>query len=414
MDLSNALEPVLCHGAPEDVGAAYGALNAESIHEHLDAFVDTCDEKGLDRAAIIEKSARGMEIIREKAPYWELEQRAVAEAAGIDPAMYGAFAIGKYRGLFFGPECTSYAAAGSWVPYDGAAFHKSRDNKLRTQCCFVRKIVDDTHKPYGWCGTSDTSDMTTMTFVNERGLAGASDQGGRLEDFKGEGLMNTFGLRYFAETCSTCADVQEALRHWHERGYYAGGAIRTHWLFADAQGHILRVVHENQRIEFQPAHDNIVVNKEREGLREFLQENRGRLDATELTAASRLESVSMESTISALSVDLKPEAPEWLTCAWFSLGRPTQAPYVPVFMASNHVPRALMDGTMYRLSIDAPAATELLRDLEADWYERVSDCQDQIRQEIDDDNCGEIPYITEALTATCVQEALELMAGQSL
>ncbi len=405
-------EPIVTTGTPAQVGAAFGKVNAFSIRRHMADFMDSCRTKGLDEAAVIDRSAGGLQIIRKLTPYWEPELDAVAEAAQVSPELYKAFSIGKYRGLFFGqPECTSYAAAGSYVPFAGTTFHKSRDNVNRLQCAFPRRIRDTKHSPYAWCGTADTSDATTMMFVNEHGLAGSADTGGKADDFHGDGLMNTFGLRYIAEKCKDCQETLAALQEWSDNRYYAGGNIKTNWMFSDAEGIILRVVQDNNSIEPQLTREGIVMNCCRKRLESDLLRQAGYLDAHALTAASRINSVSMPSTISSLSVDCRPEHSDYLTCAWFALGRPTRAPYVPIFVASHTVPRGLLDGSLYRRSLLDRMSRDERHKMEAGWRARVEDCQEQTRELVQSDQTDNIRRLTQQVTADCLKEAFDNMPG---
>lgn len=407
------LEPIPTSGSPEQIGEAFGGVNSRAICLHLAAFLETCIVNGLDEGGVTAASQAGLGIIREVAPWWEAEMDAVAEAASVSPALYKAFAIGKYRGLFFGePECTSYAATGSCVPFSvGSSFHKSRDNVSRLQCAFVRRVEDPAHNVYAWCGTSDTSDVTPMMFVNEHGLAGSGDFGSKDPNFYGEGLMNTFGLRYVAETCRDCDEALAVRRHWTEQRYYAGGANKTNYMFSDASGNILRVVQSNDAIEPQMSTGGIVMNCYRKGLESDLLRHAGYLDAWALSDASRIKSVSMPSTISSLSVDCRPEHPSLLTCAWFALGRPTRAAYVPVFVASRNVPRALLDGNVYRRSMPSRARMKEIREMEAGFKLRAEECLEEARTLISSGQAGEIPELTEQVTANCVREVLDKMPG---
>ena len=407
------LEPIPTSGTPQQIGHAFGRINSQAVSLHLAAFLEACTGNGLDEVAVIARSQAGLRIIRDLAPWWEPEMEALAEAAAVSPTLYKAFAIGKYRGLFFGePECTSYAATGSCVPFPaGTCFHKSRDNASRLQCAFVRRVEDPAHDSYAWCGTSDTSDATTMMFANEHGLAGSADTGGKDPNFHGEGLMNTFSLRYLAETCRDCNEALVALRHWTEHRYSAGGSIKTNYMFSDAGGNILRVVQSNDAIEPQMSTEGVVMNCYRKGLESDLLRHAGYLDAFALSDASRIKSVSMPSTISSLSVDCRPEHPSLLTCAWFALGRPTRAAYVPVFVASRKVPRALLDGSIYRRSLASRARMKEIRELEAGFKVRAEECLEEARELISSGQAGEIPQLTEQVTADCVREVLDKMPG---
>jgi hypothetical protein len=413
MEDERIFEPVITSGSPQEIGAAFGRVNASSVQTHLREFMELCAREKLDDMQVVEKSHPGLQIVRTVAPWWEIEMDAIADAAGVAPDLYRAFCIGKYRRLFFGSaECTSYAATGSYIPFSGTSFHKSRDNVSRLQCAFVRRIEDSTQQIYAWCGTSDTSDPTTMMFVNEQGLAGAADTGGRTDDFRGEGLMNTFGLRYVAETCRDCHEAADTLREWSDLGYYAGGNSKTNWMFSDTAGTILRAVQGNHSIEAKFTTEGIVTNCERRLLEPTLLRQSGYLDAVALSEASRIKSVSMPSTISSMSADCVANDPQHLTCAWFGLGRPTRAPYLPLFVASRTVPRAMLDGSLYRRSFPSRATTADLRKLERTWKTWVDDCLQQAHTLISAGHSNDIADLTEQVTDACVRDAFVNMMGE--
>jgi len=186
---------------------------------------------------------------------------------------------------------------------------------------------------------------------------------------------------------------------------------KTNYMFSDADGNILRVVQSNDSIEPQMTTEGIVMNCHRKRLESDLLRHAGHLDAFALSAASRIKSVSMPSTISSLSVDCRPEQPELLTCAWFALGQPTRAAYVPVFVASRNVPRALLDGSVYRRSMPSRARMGEIRELEAGFKLRVENCLEEARTLISSGQAGEIPELTERVTADCVREVLDKMPG---
>jgi hypothetical protein len=288
-------------------------------------------------------------MVQDLAPHWHEEARAVAEAAGVDAGLYNAFLAGRYRGLLFHEECTSYAAVGSATADGRPLFHKNRDNRMRRQAFYRKETVG----PPGWSGlpylaVGDTSDTGVMMMVNAAGLAGSADMGGTDPHPHYRGLMNPYGLRLIAEQATTCAEALELVREMTARGQYAGGSIATRWTFTDRHGRAVVALntHDELLIEADTT-DGVVQTCPREGLAELLQDRLGRLTPADFNAASRLPGVCAQENCSSLTVLIDPDRPDLYTCAWAALGRAQDAPYVPLYMGAAATPRAYLDGTVY-------------------------------------------------------------------
>ena len=397
-------------GSPEEIGRTWGETNAEAIREHYLEFTSEAQEKGLDDTVLLGRAGRAAEIIEAIAPHWGAELDAIAEAVDLPADLYFAYQVGKSRGLaFLESECTSYAAAGT-VTVDGRPlFHKSRDNRARWQAAYVKRqqLVGDEVQTFISLG--DVSDVGCMMMINERGLAGSADTGAKDEKPFARGLMNPWGLRYIAERAADCEQALNLLAQMVEQRFYAGGTAATNWMFADAAGNVLRVVNFNDHLEPEMIQDGFLLNCERDGLREFMAQYNGDLAATSFRRASRLASVSRDTTICSLTVDIDSKAPQY-SCAWVSLGRPEGAPYIPMSLMAERTPLALADGTLYQAALDGEAEPELLYDLEADFALRAAEAEAEARSLSDAGQADEARRTFEDMTAACVADALEAIA----
>lgn len=348
------------------IGDEWGAVNAGLIREHFRQFLAECDKKGITNDVLLRRTSRADQIVGRIAPHWREESDAIALQAGIDPELYNAYLLGKYRGVAF-QECTSYAAVGEATGDGRTLFHKNRDNVERPQAGYIKKTRVPGRSIFGFVATGDVSDTGVMMMVNERGLAGSADVGASDPDWFGMGLTNPYGLRHIAETASTCREALEIVEWMTRDRLYAGGPVHTNWLFADATGMALRVVNANESIvSRESTQSGILLNVEREGLRPLLQENSGRIDARLMMRAARLPSVSMASTLCGLTAEVDWERPDRRTCAWIALGRPSDSPFVGVSMAAEETPQEMLDGMLFCLGRARGARPEQFRRIEED------------------------------------------------
>jgi len=354
-------------GTPEHVGHLWGEINHVDTVTHVDEFLKVAFEvHGLTEAALIERSRRYDEVVGELAPHWHLESEAIARVAGVERDLYHAFLAGKYRGLLFAGDCTSFAAVGSATADGCPLFHKNRDNRMRPQA-FYRKATEVFGlDPLPYLAVGDTSDTGVMMMVNAEGLAGSADMAGSDPDPYYDGVMNPYGLRHIAETATTCEEAFEIVRMMHDRGLYAGADIATHWTFADRSGRAIVVYNSHRKVEITAdTRDGLVVACEREGLRELLQSRLGELTPGDYNAASRLPGVLATENCSSLTVQIDPDQPETFTCAWAALGNADKAAYFPLYMGAEALPRAYLDGTLFAYS-HRHASPELIAHFEAD------------------------------------------------
>ncbi|MHB8993906.1 MAG: C45 family peptidase [Armatimonadota bacterium] len=372
-------------GTPENLGRLWGNLNHADLVGHVADFLKLAhDEHGLTETTLVERSRRYDEVVGELAPHWHEESEAVARAAGIERDLYHAFLAGKYRGLLFAGDCSSYAAVGSATADGRPLFHKNRDNTLRPQA-FYRKA---TELPGSRClpflAVGDTSDTGVMMMVNAEGLAGSADMAGADPDPYYNGIMNPYGLRLIAETARDCGEAFEIVRMMNDRGLYAGAGIATNWTFADRHGRAMVVYNSHRRVEItSESRDGFVIACERDGLRELLESRLGGLAPSDFDDASRLPGVCVEGNCSSLTVQIAPDAPETFTCAWAALGKADKAAYFPLYMGAAALPSAYADGTVFAYS-QRHASGELIAACEDDWERQRGLAETQARKALAD------------------------------
>jgi len=409
--VTGPVDAITMCGTPEQLGLAWGTINAARIREHFAAFLERSTDRGVDEAELLTRCSRAVGLAEELAPHWRVESHAAAEAAGVPADLYFAYHLAKYRDLvFWDVECTSYAATGSATRTGAAAFHKSRDNTTREQAGYTKHQELTGDAVHAFVSIGDTSDTGVMMMVNDAGLCASADTGAPDPNPFHQGLMNPWGLRYLAEYADDCHQALAILQEWVDERIYAGSGRATNWMLADAAGNVLRVVNFSDHLEPELIDDGFLLNYERTGLREFMGDRTGVLCPAALREASRLPSVSMQSTISSLTVDINPARPE-LSVAWVSLGQPARAPYVPVSLLAETTPRALVDGSLYTLASERETPVECLCQAEAEFVEMADDAITRAGTLLDRGDRPAAAAGVEAMSAACTAKAVEVLTA---
>jgi len=94
-----------------------------------------------------------------------------------------------------------------------------------------------------------------------------------------------------------------------------------------------------------------------------------------------------------------------------SLGRPAEAPYLPVSLMAERTPRALADGTLYRASLEWEPKTELLYELEDDFEQGAAAADAEAQALSEAGRTEQARALLEDCTARCVEEALQLLSA---
>jgi len=392
-------------GTPEQIGRMWGEVNGADIRAHLQQFLELArSEHGLDEGTLIQRSGPYREMMAELAPHWLVEAEAVAEAAGVDEAVYGACLVGKYRGLLFFDECTSYAAVGSATSDGRPLFHKNRDNVLRPQSFYRKHTTGAGRELLPFIGTGDTSDTGVMMMVNAAGLAGAADQAGPEPHPRYRGLMNPYGLRLIAETATTCDEAVEIVRMMNDRELYAGGSIITRWAFADRFGTAMTVLNSHDEVTIeQRTGDGVIWTVARQDLPELLTSRSGALTPADMNEASRLPGVCVPSNCSSMTVLIDPVEPETFTCAWAAMGPANTTAYFPLYMGQSKTPLPYVNGEVYRYSL-GPLSADAVACFERESEKRREQEEGAARRAL---AAGDLPT-TQAHLGAAATEAVDM------
>lgn len=355
-------------GTPARIGRLWGSINAEAIaHDLQEHFLIPAAGEGISREALIEGSQCFLEIAGDVAPWWLEEAEAVAEAAGVDGALYAAFIAGVYRRLFLHPECTSYAVHADHTRDHAPLFHKTRDNTQKSQSAFVlNSSVPGVNR---FIAISDAGVVTCMMMVNDKGLAGSADTGGLDETQpRYRGLMNTFILRFIAEKCARCSEALDAIQGFVTRGHYAGGASTgTHWLFVDKEGALLEVNNNASEVSFEYHTEKVYFSARQDSnAATTLRQAPSPIDFHTFHNVSRDPSICFDSSIAGMTVEISRERPEALTCAWISL--PSRSLSFPLFMGQASTPLCLLNGHAHSLGDRVPPSCWVWEHEEEELY----------------------------------------------
>lgn len=350
-------------GTPEQMGTIWGDLNREHIRHDLETgYLKRAAAAGITEQMLMERSATSLEIIDQIAPHWVDEARATARAADVPEDIYLAFLDGVVRDRFL-HECTSYAVARSHAQDGAILFHKTRDNRDVPQSVYIAEsAVEGVNK---FIAVSNATGIRCSMMVNDKGLAGAADypaerkkDSSQLELPSAEpqyrGIMAGTILRYIAEHAADCAEALAIIEDFVAKGYYAGGKVGgSHWLFVDRHGVILEVCN-NARYVVSKIHDQDVYfsRLNHSSAAQRLRDADNLVDFGLFRSVSRDPSICFGSSISGMTVEIDPEAPEWFTCAWITL--PVRAAAFPLLMGQSHTPRALLDGSAYHWGKASP------------------------------------------------------------
>lgn len=347
----------LC-GTPAQVGERWGTVNRQAIENAIERYLAKAKTEKLSQETLIERAQPFVEIVKRVAPHWIEESRAIARAAGLDADFYLSFLANSPRGIGF-HECTSYAVSREFTRDHAILFHKNRDNVDCEQAAYVlASSVSGVNK---FIAQTNASSINCSMMVNDQGLAGSADYPAHLTR-KGDphallpepaeprfrGMMNDFLLRHIAERATDCRQALNIIQDFSDKGYYAGGTVNgTHWLFVDRTGTILEVS-SNARHVVSKIHTQKVYFSRMDGspAATRLRQATEPIDFHLFHDVSRDPSICLASSISAMTVEIDPQHPDVLSCAWISL--PAKGLAFPVFTGVRKTPRCLVSGDLYQ------------------------------------------------------------------
>lgn len=374
-------------GTPEQIGTRWGEFNRDAITRDMkEIYLEPAAQAGLSREQLLERTAFSLRIMKEIAPHWVDEFRATARAAGVDEELYLAYVDGQVRKRFL-HECTSYAVSREFAEQGAILFHKNRDNVDRPQAAaIIESTLPGIHK---FIVISDASRITCSMMVNDQGLAGAADYpADRKKDSSNltlppsepryRGLMSDAILRHIAERAATSQEALAILEQMVAQGYFAGGEVNgNHWLFVDRHGTMIEVCNNSRHVVSQVHRQKAYfsrLNKSEAAKR--LRSHQQPIDFHTFHNISRDPSICFASSISGMTVEIDPDHPDLLTCAWIAL--PARSVAFPIWMGQTRMPMELVNGESHQAakknSQPAPHWEELEQELHAQ--------KEQLKQEI--------------------------------
>ena len=334
-EVQSTAKCIVLEGTPEEVGRTFAKLNGEKIKADFERFAK-------ENENLLKTGSHYLEITRKLAPHWLAEGAAVAGEIDVDPTLFNIYLGAKYRGVNARHECISYAVAGKATKSGNAILHKLRQNRYRLQGAYFKKIVVEGQSLNKFFRVGDVHGLEPSMFVNEKGLASCHVQCGYDAHPRWKGWMTHSLSRYIAENASTCQEALEILKMTCREGYYAGGKIGTRWTFADASGNIVTA------LQYAESVGKIDWARE-EG---FVMSEKGNFpteDDLPVDALAMNEALRKDTGLCSLTAEVPKEYPEFLACAWLSLGNPSSV-YVPLFMGGRGTPVLIADGTLHLLN----------------------------------------------------------------
>jgi hypothetical protein len=353
-------QTVALSGSPREVGLSFGGANAEDIAGAVQAFLSG----EFSRDELLRSTERYRELVAEYAPHWLEEAAGIAAAAGVKAEDYLAYQGAKYRRINL-PECFSYYAAPRHAKRGVGLFHKNRDNANRPQCAYVKELTG----VYRFAATADTTDLGCMMAVNERGLCCAADVGYPDPNPRFRGMMNPDIMRLLLEQCAGVDEAVVRLRELNAAGVYAGAAIGTNWLLADATGQGAQVCHYHDRIEVSTSDEGFLVMRPDERGQRVLSAFREATPGITPTLVNRLSReapILVPGNISAMTASVSALRPDLFTRVEFAVHNAGRVVYVPLYLGATATPKPLVDGTIYRLAEAKQVPSAELEAFEAD------------------------------------------------
>ncbi|HNS31513.1 MAG TPA: carcinine hydrolase/isopenicillin-N N-acyltransferase family protein [bacterium] len=352
-------------GSPAEIGRLWGEIVKEETKKSVEAYIKEAEKRNISAERLVKFAAPAVDIVKEIAPHWLDEMKAMAETAGVDPDIYISYRFNA--GLTGSPprgigwkidevehECTSYAAAGRTTENNGIFYHKTRDNVPSVQRGYI--MDQDTPGVYKYL-------LAGTMAVNEKGLALSGDYGGpRPAEPKYRPRIPI--TRYLMEKAADCEEALVILKEFVAKGWYTGGTIGQRWTIVDRYGRILDVTNSSDR-------DSLKFNYI-EGKPHITRKSAQRLLETKqpisfLAFHDVSRDTLVRTSISGMSADIHPEYPEYLTIIWVSF--PARSVPFPLFTGGRQTPLALFDGTINEVGKKTNLSFDNIRKLEKTLYE---------------------------------------------
>jgi hypothetical protein len=336
-------------------------------------------EQGLSEATLIEQRGRYEELVGRFAPWWAEESRAIAEEIGVDAERFNAYqalrevdpgVLKEKMGIETG--CTSFMAVGKAAPEGVSLFHKNRDYTVDVQTVFIKQIEGT----YKYIASTDIPNIGVAYFLNDRGLAGASNTGSPTDDCAAEGFSEHHVMRLLAEKAASCEEALEMVREIVDRRNFVYNKSGVITLLVDKHKGLV-IENTAHHLAYRWIEEETLVRAnlfllprmkaweaemtaERSGnsttrferASHLLNESREELGALLFNEVSRdvgpEHPICKDSTVSAFTSVIPDEYEAALSYTWVSDGHPKHTYYIPLYLGMEGVPKFMVDGSLWK------------------------------------------------------------------
>ncbi len=336
---------IALRGKAEEVGRLFGKVAKKSIEELAFSFKPLNNWKS--------RVGQFADIVEEVAPHWLEEGKAICDSSGTDFQFFLAYNLAS-----LGDECTSLIALSTESGFP--ILHKNRDFAIQRQSFFIKRIEGC----YKFIGGASPLDLGVAYFLNEAGLAGASNTGGYSDIEPSYGLLDRHLLRLIAERASNRREALNIANDMLERGFLSTEGENRGFilLLLDKEGGMV-IEYTPEELRWEEAKEGLLIrsncflllNNKKEDLssQQRLQRacgllgGKGRIKPEDiwLVASDREGSypICSKHTVGALTVILHPLLHS-LSLAFAFPGPPDKAIPFPLSIASEETPEELIRG----------------------------------------------------------------------
>ncbi len=356
-------------GTPGEVGRRYGKATADAIREKFGYFYDSAERKGISREYLWERGERLKAVIEGISPAWLEEAEALASTVGAELREILALNTPP-EDIWKSDNCTSFMAVGSATLTGESILHKNRDYDISVQSVYLKKLPSSLK----YLGSIEVGgNLGVAYFLNDAGLAGASNSGSPIREAKENnvGFNEHLTMRLLAENARSCEDVLNLFQKLYKRGLVAitnnRGSI---YLFVDRdRGLVIEAT--DKMVEHQWVEDAFLVRSNHFLLGKLAdsgdESSEHRLaQATQLIKASEGEiiaslfnkvsrdtdnypkSICNPGTVSAFTSITRKDNTDFLSMAWVSDGYPLHTYYFPLHLSLDSLPDFLVNGKMWQ------------------------------------------------------------------
>jgi|GEM_PF-700547 len=394
-------------GSPAEIGRLWGEIVKEETKKSVDKYLSEAAKRDITTERLIKFAAPSVDIVKEIAPHWLDEMKAIAEVAGVDPDIYiacrfsGGLTGNPPRGIGWKidqveHECTSYAASGKSAKNNGIFYHKTRDNTPSIQRGYIMATELPGVYKYLLAGTMG---------VNEKGLALSGDYGGP-RPAEPKYRRTTAITRYILEKAADCKEALSILQDFVSKGWYSGGTIGQRWTLVDRHGRILDVTNSSDRNSLKFSYIEGKPHITRKSAQRLLETER---PISFLTFHDVSRDTLVRTSISGMSADIHPEYPEYLTIVWVCF--PARSVPFPLFTGGRKTPLALFDGTIDDIGKKTNLSFDNIRKLEKTLYDEGLLFREKLYKLIKEGKTENVPDMIDEWVKNYTEKYLKILGA---